>query len=232
MAKRLFDLVFALLALLFLWPVLLLAAVGVRLSSPGPVLYRAERAGRNGRTFLMHKFRTMRHGRTAPGSAVTGTHDARVFPFGALLRKLKIDELPQLWDVLRGEMSIVGPRPEDPRIVREHYTALGWETLGVAPGLASPGSIYNYTHGDACLAGEDPERAYVERLLPIKLALEGVYVRRASLPYDLRVIGRAAWVIFSMARGRRQFPDPPEMEEARRLLERTETRAPAPLPAR
>src|SRR5438874_10602622 len=109
MAKRFFDVVGAAAALALLSPLLLLAALGIRLSSRGPILYRARRAGKDGEPFTMHKFRTMRidHGTTR--SAITGTKDPRVFFFGALLRRLKIDELPQLWDVLRGKMSFVGP---------------------------------------------------------------------------------------------------------------------------
>jgi lipopolysaccharide/colanic/teichoic acid biosynthesis glycosyltransferase len=225
MAKRLFDIVFSLLALVLLAPLLLLAGIGIRLSSPGPILYRARRAGRNGTPFVMHKFRTMHHSVAAPGGAITGAHDPRVFAFGSLLRRLKIDELPQLYDVLRGKMSIVGPRPEDPRIVSEHYTEQQWETLRVPAGLASPGSLYNYTHGDRYLASDDPVRAYLDTLLPIKLALETVYVRRASFFYDLQIIARTAWVIPLVGFGSHHFPDPPEMEEAVRLLQESKRSA-------
>lgn len=196
---------------------MLAAALGIAASSPGPVTYRARRAGLGGREFTMYKFRTMHV--NATGAAITAGRDPRVFAFGALLRKLKIDELPQLWNVVRGEMAIVGPRPEDPRLVAEHYTAAQWQTLDVLPGLTSPGSLYNYTHGDALLQGEDPERAYVERLLPVKLGLEQVYVRRASLAYDAALVLRTVAIIAQIAAGRRRFPDPPEMAEARRLAE-------------
>src|SRR5207244_1312396 len=118
----------------------------------------------------------------------TGAHDPLVFPLGAWLRAVKLDELPQLINVLKGEMAIVGPRPEDPAIVARHYDALGRETLTVRPGLASPGSIYSSTHGDALLTGPDPEAAYAERLLPVKLALDVVYTRHASLAYDARIV--------------------------------------------
>src|SRR5437870_10188405 len=143
MAKRLFDIVFSLLGLGILWPVLLISAAGMGLTSRGPILYRARRVGRNGEEFTMHKFRTMHHGDGGRSRAVTAARDPRVFAFGSVLRRLKLDELPQLFDVLRGKMSFVGPRPEDPRIVREHYTTWHLETLRVRPGLASPGSIYN-----------------------------------------------------------------------------------------
>jgi len=153
-------------------------------------------------------------------SAITAHHDPRIFRFGAWLRWAKIDELPQLCNVLRGDMAIVGPRPEVPRIVQQHYTPLHWETLDVPPGLTSPGSIYNYTHGEAMLTPDDPERHYVERLLPLKLALDLVYVRRASWRYDVRLVGRTLWAVAGTVLGRRRFPEPPEMTAAQELLER------------
>ena len=217
MAKRLIDVLLAAAALVATAPLLAAAALGIRLSSPGPVLYRGVRVGRHGRPFRMYKFRTM-HVNVASGSAITAKDDPRVFPFGAWLRRSKVDELPQLWNVLRGDMAIIGPRPEDPKFVDVHYSAMDRETLEVHPGLASPGSIYNYTHGEALLAGPDAERHYVEQLLPLKLALDVVYVRRASLWYDATIVAHTVWVIVCSVLGRRRFADPPEMAEARRLL--------------
>lgn len=212
MAKRVFDIIVASLALLAALPVLAAAALAIRLASPGPVLHRAARAGRDGRPFTMLKLRTMH---VAPpgesGSRITGAADPRVFPVGALLRRTKIDELPQLVNVLRGEMAIVGPRPEDPEIVRRHYSPAHRETLRVRPGLVSPGSIYHFTHGEALLGGGDPETAYAARLLPVKLELERVYVRHASLGYDLALIARAARAIIRVGLLRRSFPEPPEL---------------------
>jgi lipopolysaccharide/colanic/teichoic acid biosynthesis glycosyltransferase len=216
--KRVFDVAVAGAALIVLLPLLAVIAVVVRLSSPGPVLYGALRVGRGGRTYRMHKFRTMHHLRPDPGPRITGTADHRVVTGGRLLRKSKLDELPQLWNVVRGEMSIVGPRPEDPEIVEEHYTPVMIRTLMVRPGLTSPGSIYGTTHGEGALGGDDPVRAYSENLLPVKLALEQVYLERQSFLYDLRIIGRTVVTMVEMGLGRRQFPDPPEMERARTLL--------------
>jgi lipopolysaccharide/colanic/teichoic acid biosynthesis glycosyltransferase/PKD repeat protein len=218
-AKRLFDILVAAGALIVAAPLLALAALGIRLSSPGPMLYRATRVGLQGRRFTMYKLRTMHLARAA-GPVITGTDDPRVFAWGRLLRLTKVDELPQLWNVLRGDMAIVGPRPEDPAIVEQHYSAADRDTLDVRPGLASPGSLFHYTHGDELLAGGDPEARYIQRLLPVKLALERVYVRHASFAYDLRIIGRTAWVILGMAAGRRRFAAPPEMPEAKRRLSR------------
>jgi lipopolysaccharide/colanic/teichoic acid biosynthesis glycosyltransferase len=217
MTRRLIDLVLSSVALIFLSPLFVLAAAGIRLSSRGPILYRAKRVGIGGRIFTMYKFRTMHLNRRAASSCITAHNDPRVFAFGSWLRRLKIDELPQLLNILLGEMSIVGPRPEDPKIVDQYYTSDQLETLRILPGLASPGSIYNYTHGEQELNGEDPEGRYVERLLPIKLALDMIYVREASVLYGLRVILRTSWVIFAIALGKRHFPDPPEMSKARHL---------------
>ena len=221
MAKRLFDVVVAALGLVAAAPVLLVAAVGIRLSSPGPILYRARLVGRDGHPFTMYKLRTM-HLHAPPGSrsVITAQHDPRVFAFGRPLRRLKIDELPQLVNVLRGDMSLVGPRPQHPDIVRSYYAPEHGETLRVRPGLASPGSLYDSTHGEPLVGSVDPERAYAERLLPLVLALDRVYVRRASLWYDATIVGRTLLVIAATLFGRRRFPDPPEMPEARALLGR------------
>ena len=217
MAKRLFDVVVAALGLMAAAPVLLVAAVGIRLSSPGPLLYRARLVGRYGRLFTMYKLRTMYvdHG---SGSVITAQRDPRVFPFGRPLRRLKIDELPQLVNVLRGEMSLVGPRPQHPDMVRRYYTLEHWETLRVRPGLASPGSLYDSTHGEPVVGSADPEQAYAERLLPLVLALDRIYVQRASLWYDATIVGRTLLMIAASLLGRRTFRDPPETAAARALL--------------
>src|SRR5437667_12351186 len=212
MLKRPIDVILASVALVFTAPLMAVAAIGIRLSSPGPIFYCASRVGINGRLFVMYKFRTM-HVRTVVRSVVTAQEDSRVFPFGRLLRRTKIDELPQLLNILKNEMSIVGPRPEDPSFVKR-YAPEHLQTLSVLPGLASPGSIYNCTHGEMLIDSADPEQDYVNRLLPTKLALEAVYVRQASVFYDLRLMFRALWVIIGRALGRRHFPEPPEMKMA------------------
>ena len=215
-AKRVLDVMLAGVALVVAAPVLGVAAVGIRLAGPGPILYRAQRVGLHTRVFTMFKLRTMRPGQYP--TAITAKNDPRVFPFGALLRRTKVDELPQLYNVLRGDMAIVGPRPEDPRMVARFYTPLDHETLRVAPGLTSPGSLYAYTHGEAQLDASDSEGCYGERLLPLKLALDIVYVRRASLAYDLALIGRTAWMLGTALLGRREFPLPPELNVARGIM--------------
>ena len=223
MVKRLFDVVCAAAGLVVSAPIVALAAVGIKLTDPGPVFYRARRVGYLGRQFTMYKLRTMRRGESDTGPVITGHGDDRVSPFGKILRTTKVDELPQLFNVLRGDMSIVGPRPEDPSIVREHYSLGDLETLGVRPGLASPGSIYQYASGDHLLTGADPAAPYVDKLLKTKLALDRVYFRRASLRRDVAIIGRTLWTIGAVAAGRRKFAPPPEMSAAHRLLEQDQS---------
>jgi lipopolysaccharide/colanic/teichoic acid biosynthesis glycosyltransferase len=222
MVKRLFDVVCAGLALVVAAPLLGLAAIGIKLSDPGPVLYRARRVGYLGRPFTMYKLRTM-HTNSNGGARITGARDARVSRFGRFLRRTKIDELPQLFNVLRGDMAIVGPRPEDPDIVQQHYSSSDLETLAVRPGLASPGSIYQYAECDTLLTGDDPEAGYVAKILKTKLALDRVYIRRASLRGDFMIIGRTLWTIGAVVSGKRTFPAQPEMAAAKRLLAQKDT---------
>ncbi len=217
--KRALDIALAGVALVATAPLVALAALGIRLAGPGPILYRARRVGLHNRRFTMYKLRTMRVEQAhASASAITAKDDPRVFPFGALLRHTKIDELPQLFNVLRGEMSIVGPRPEDPRMVELFYAPIYYQTFRVPPGLTCPGSLYAYTHGEAHLDASDPERCYAERLLPLKLALDLVYVRRTTVGYDVALIARTAWMLATALLGRRAFALPPELPEARRIM--------------
>lgn len=221
MVKRLFDVFASFIAIILLSPVLLVAFFSVRIASPGPAIYRALRIGRGGTPFVMHKFRTM-HVRPSTGSVITSANDSRIFLVGKILRALKIDELPQLFDVLAGKMSIVGPRPEDPKIVELYYTPLARETLSVAPGLSSPGSVHYYTSSELHIDDGDPERFYVSRLLPIKLAMDIVYIRRVSLWYDLTIIAKTAITIVLIGCGKRKFAEPPEFAEAQQLMNNTD----------
>lgn len=219
-ARRTLDVVLATVALVVVSPVLALVAAGIRLAGgAGPILYRAKRVGIHGRPFTMFKFRTMRIGNTASASVITAHGDPRVFPLGRLIRTAKLDELPQLFNILRGEMAIVGPRPEDPHMVTRFFRPFHYKSLAVLPGLTSPGSLYAYTHGEAQLDVSDPERSYGEQLLPIKTALDLVYVRRASVRYDVTLIARTLWMLGAKLFGRRAFPLPPELPEAQRILQ-------------
>lgn len=188
MAKRLFDLLLSALGLLLLAPLLLLIALWVKLDSPGPVFFRQERVGRHGRHFLIHKFRSMRVDNA--GLQITVGADPRITRSGHFLRASKLDELPQLWDVLRGAMSLVGPRPEVPRYVALYPAGLREIVLSVRPGITDLASLQFRHESDLLARAADPEREYVEVLLPQKLALARQYVETASLAQDLRIIRR------------------------------------------
>lgn len=183
--KRLFDIAASALGLLLLAPLLLLAALWVKLDSPGPALFRQTRVGRFGVPFTIHKFRTMR---VEPGAAITVGADPRITRSGALLRASKLDELPQLWDVLRGAMSLVGPRPELPRYVAMYPADLREIVLSVRPGITDPASLSFRDESELLAKAADPKREYVEVIMPMKLRLAGDYVRSASLVGDIRLI--------------------------------------------
>ncbi len=185
MSKRLFDIAASALGLLILAPLLLLAALWIKLDSPGPALFRQTRVGRFGVPFTIHKFRTMR---VEPGAAITVGADPRITRCGHLLRQTKLDELPQLWDVLRGAMSLVGPRPELPRYVAFYPADLRERVLSVRPGITDPASLAYSHEAELLAAAADPECAYREVILPAKLKLSADYAASASLATDLRLI--------------------------------------------
>lgn len=185
MAKRLFDMLCAGLGLLLLSPLLLATALWVKLDSPGPMLFRQTRVGRFGVPFAIHKFRTMH---SSQGTQITVGADPRITRAGRLLRATKLDELPQLWDVLRGAMSLVGPRPEVPRYVALYPAELRDVVLSVRPGITDPASLRFRNESELLAKAADPEREYVEVVLPAKLQLAADYVRSASLGGDVRLI--------------------------------------------
>ena len=189
MAKRLFDIVMAGLALLLMSPLLIGIAAWIRLDSVGPVFFRQERVGRHGRLFRIHKFRTMVTDAERLGAQITVSGDPRITAAGRFLRRSKLDELPQLIDVLAGTMSLVGPRPEVPRYVAMYPTALREKVLSVRPGITDPASIEFRDEGALLAAAADPEREYADVVLPAKLRFAADYVDHASLAYDLRLIG-------------------------------------------
>jgi lipopolysaccharide/colanic/teichoic acid biosynthesis glycosyltransferase len=190
MAKRALDLVITILGLLLLCPLLLVLALWIKLDSRGPVLYRGKRVGQDGRPFLMYKFRTMVLGAESQGPAVTYRDDPRVTPAGRFLRRTKLDELPQLFNVLRGEMSLVGPRPEDPSYVA-FYTPEQRLALSVKPGITGPTQL-EYRDEASLLQGEGVDEEYVTRLMPEKLKLDLQYVHTRSLLLDLKILWRTA----------------------------------------
>lgn len=186
-AKRLYDLFFTFCGLLLLSPLFAVIAVLIKLTDGGPIFYRQERVGRAGRKFLICKFRTMVCGADQAGPAVTRDGDARITGIGRLLRKAKLDELPQLWNVLKGEMSLVGPRPEVPRYV-EHYTPAQRAILRHKPGITDLASLY-FRDEEALLANAgNLEEFYLQHCVPRKLRLNEEYAQRANLFSDTWVI--------------------------------------------
>ncbi len=187
MLRRAFDLTAAGLGLLILSPLFAVVAVAVKASSPGPVFFRQERVGLGGRAFRIHKFRTMRADAERVGGQLTVGADPRITRVGALLRATKIDELPQLIDVLQGTMALVGPRPEVPRYVAL-YTQEQRRVLDVRPGITDPASIEYRDESAVLAAAADPERAYVQEVMPHKLAINLAYQARRTLASDVGVI--------------------------------------------
>lgn len=193
MAKRTFDLVGAGVALLLLAPLLLVVALVVKLDSPGPVFFRQERVGRHGVPFRIHKFRTMRS--HVGGLPLTVGDDPRITPSGRWLRRTRIDELPQFIDVLAGSMSLVGPRPEVPRYVALYPAGLRERVLAVRPGLTDPASLEFIDEAGRLARAADPEREYVEVILPAKVRRATEYAERATLATDLAVLWRTLCVL-------------------------------------
>ena len=198
MAKRLFDVAVSLLALLLLALPMLAIAAWIRLDSPGPVFFRQQRVGRHGVPFAIHKFRTMRA--DAGGLPLTVGADARITRAGRWLRRTRLDELPQLLDVLAGHMSLVGPRPEVPRYVALYPPALRDRALAVRPGITDPASLEHLDEATQLAAAADPEREYVERILPRKVAQAAAYAERATLASDVAVLARTARALLRRAR--------------------------------
>jgi len=186
MKKRAFDLIICLTILVLALPIFIVAALAVRLSSPGEIIFRQRRVGRGGRPFDILKFRTMRSGQ--PGSVITVANDNRITAVGAILRKWKLDELPQLLNVIRGEMSLVGPRPDVPVFVARYPEALRDRILAVRPGITDLASVKYRDEADLLAKQEDPEGYYREVILPDKLALAAAYADRPTLMLDLRII--------------------------------------------
>lgn len=203
--KRGFDIIGALFASAILLIPWLVIAVLIKIVSPGPALFMPERVGKNGKTFSLLKFRTMRVD-SGEIRATTLRGDTRVFPLGAFLRKSKLDETPQLINILKGEMTIIGPRPEDKINADKLYVGKHKEILNVKPGLSSPASLYDYTHGEMY----EDEALYLKEFEPKKLEIELYYVRHQSIGYDLQIVCRTIVTIVQMVCGKKRFKEPRE----------------------
>jgi lipopolysaccharide/colanic/teichoic acid biosynthesis glycosyltransferase len=209
--KRWLDLALAAPALAAAAPLVAGLALAVRLTSPGPAFFVQTRLGRHRRPIRVVKLRTMTEGAEHGGAQVTAAQDPRVTPLGRFLRATKLDELPQLWNVVRGDMSLTGPRPEVERYVK-HYRPEWERVFDVRPGLTDSASVA-FRHEEELLAGaHDRERAYVEVLLPLKIRLALEDVERASLAHDLGVLLRTALAVLGAN------PTHPAVVEARRAL--------------
>jgi len=199
MAKRLFDVCIASVALLLLSPLLLAVVLLIRLDSPGPVFFRQQRVGRHGVPFEIHKFRTMRVDAALQGPQLTVGADSRITRAGAFLRRTRIDELPQLVDVLQGTMSLVGPRPEVPRYVAHYPCALRQRVLSVRPGITDPASLDFIDEAALLAVVADAEREYIDHILPRKLQRAAAYAERATVFTDLGVLLRTLFVLLRQA---------------------------------
>jgi len=184
--KRAADLTVSLLALIVLAPLFGVISAIIMITAPGPVFYKATRVGRQGRLFKLYKFRSMVVNADKAGPGITLAGDNRITKIGKLLRRTKLDELPQLINVLRGDMSLVGPRPEDPRYVAM-YTPEQLAVLQAKPGITSLASV-RFHHEESLHTGTDWETRYVKEIMPAKLSLDLEYVRRPSLRRDFKII--------------------------------------------
>ena len=194
--KRLFDIILSSLGLLILSPIFAIVAIWIKLDSSGPIFYRQVRVGRYNQDFRIYKFRSMRVG-SDKGSLVTiGGRDPRITTSGYFIRKFKIDELPQLINVLIGDMSLVGPRPEVRHYVN-YWTPEQMHVLDVRPGITDPASIKFRNENELLEKAEDPEKYYIEVIMQEKIRLYLEYVNQHNLFYDLKIIFQTFWAIIA-----------------------------------
>lgn len=205
--KRILDILLCTVALVVLSPVFLITAVAIKISSPGPVFYYSDRTGKDHRRFHFYKFRSM-HVTNADKGLFVADAD-RLFTVGKIIRRLKVDELPQLINVIRGDMSIVGPRPMPWNSVDTTYYGKYQKILSVRPGLTSAASLYDYTVGDTYIDND----AYMREVLPIKLEMEMLYVERQCFSYDCRLVWRTIVTILQVLFGKKKFKDQPELAQ-------------------
>jgi lipopolysaccharide/colanic/teichoic acid biosynthesis glycosyltransferase len=200
--KRTFDIVVSGLALLVLLPVLVAIGLAVACGSPGGPFFRQVRVGRHGQEFRLLKFRSMRPGSESGGQLTVGDRDPRITGVGYFLRRTKLDELPQLLNVLKGDMSLVGPRPEVPRYVAL-YSPEQRKVLHVRPGMTGLASLAYFDENAILARSQDPHSTYVKEVMPTKLRLELQYVDRASVAFDVVILARTAARILGITKGSR-----------------------------
>lgn len=197
MIKRLFDIFFSALGLIILSPLLLIVAMKIKSDSPGPVFYRGERIGKNGKPFRIFKFRTMVDRADKMGGPSTASDDPRLTRIGNFLKKYQIDEIPQLINVLKGEMSLVGPRPEVKMYVDMMTEEEKKTILSVPQGMTDLASLWDFHEGELLKGSPDPEKTYMEKIRPKKLELQKEYARTRSFFLDLKIIIKTIAKIFA-----------------------------------
>lgn len=206
--KRFFDILFSFIGLLLLQPLFIVIAIMIKVDSTGPVFFRQGRVGKNFRRFIIYKFRTMVEDAEKKGLRITSGGDSRITRVGRILRRFKIDELPQLFNVLKGDMSLVGPRPEVIKYV-EWYKADYERILSIRPGITDISSM-TFRNEESILQGvDDPEHYYVHVLLPEKMRLAREYIQNVSFFYDVKLIFKTLYrVIFQLKYSQKQVLSP------------------------
>lgn len=202
--KKVFDVFVSLICIIVTLPIWIIIAIGIKLSSKGPIFYTTQRVGKNRKTFTMYKFRTMhvyQPSNSNPKKTSEGGYIAkpqRVFKFGSFLRKSKLDELPQLINVFMSQMSIVGPRPITKAGVEKLYNGRFENITSIKPGLTCLDSLYDYAHGELFITDNEE---YIEKILPVKLELAMIYIEKRSITLDMKIIARTVHLIFTIAIG-------------------------------
>ena len=194
LVKRIFDFTVSLIGIVIISPILLVISILIKLDSKGPILFKQIRVGKNGKPFKIFKFRTMVVDAEKKGMQITVGRDSRITKSGHVLRKTKLDELPQLFNVLTGEMSFVGPRPEVPRYV-EMYDENQKSILKVRPGITDLASIEYRNENDLLAKSLDPEATYINEIMPKKIELNIEYLKNMSVLYDIKLIIRTVLVV-------------------------------------
>lgn len=187
-SKRIFDLIFTIPGLIILSPLFVVIACCIKLDSKGPIIFKQERVGKNGKLFKVMKFRTMISDAEKIGPLITTSNDCRITRVGIFLRRTKLDELPQLLNVIKGEMSLVGPRPEVPKYVEHYPDDIREKVLSVLPGITDMASIEFKNENSLLESSEDSERTYIKEIMPIKLSYYLDYVNNRSLFKDFEII--------------------------------------------
>ena len=191
---RLFDFIISSVGILILSPLFIITIFLIKLTSPGPILFIQDRVGRNNRIFLLYKFRSMVNNADRMGTSVTTGNDSRITKIGRILRKTKLDELPQLWNVLKGDMSFVGPRPDVPEIVN-NYSYEMKRILEIRPGITSNVALYLRNEEDLLSLAKDHDKAYEEIFVPTKVKLAMEHVNRKSFLFDFGILLKTVWAL-------------------------------------